>query len=502
MEEIKKKSPRAPWFSSQYSNPFHQDTKRLERVDFTNFDPYVPENRQVVANCKKHRRQRHNLSDKCKSVLSIIDFQERLLSVEGAQIPGQPSQAGVAEVKADILIRFGNGIPEISKEYIKHWISSSGIVQEPYSREYDVHTMDDSHKHKNRFTVILNVPFFRAEGITPEETKQIIEAYMENPEGFEEKFKVKPVYLYGRNKVSGEDDAFGVDIEGVPGPIAIVEGRDVKPINKANVRTTSVYDPEDKDFYNRMTPREFKHYIDYQEHERANPAAQAKETREEEKRVKEESKTQQEAEENAIKLKRLRQKQILTDLMDPHKYVAPLSVQGGWTNPLGQTLRLLESGGKTLGTIGEHLYDTAEYRNKKEEARKKVEADFAKLMQQGNDIKSKLAELKQKNIDKERIHDKEKEYTVGRMDREKAKEAEKIEAEKSKKAKLDTRVATDTEVKDDGMHRQAIDGIIDAGLNEVMERVAPEEPTVTVVENKDSIDVGSGNTQKKDQTRI
>ena len=111
--------PKSYYFSRLYSDPFHQDEERLTQTKLMNFDPFAPENRQSVANCKKHRRQRHELSDKCKHVLAIVDAQERLLSVKttntGADNMNNENNMG----DTDISIEFGDGIPEIAKEYIK-----------------------------------------------------------------------------------------------------------------------------------------------------------------------------------------------------------------------------------------------------------------------------------------------------------------------------------------------------------------------------------------------
>jgi hypothetical protein len=204
-----KRIPKSYYFSRLYSKPFHRNVDRIAQVDFRTFDPFVPENRQTVANCKKHRRQRHELSDKCKHVLAIVDAQENLLAVKPL-VPGQQITGNGEEKTTEISIEFGDGIPEIAKEYIKFWLTSSGLVNKPYSRQYDVHNIKDEHNHSESPSIVMMVPFEDLPKIQEKGKEEIFGAFNKNPREFARKFKIGNVRIYSTNKVTGEEDALGL----------------------------------------------------------------------------------------------------------------------------------------------------------------------------------------------------------------------------------------------------------------------------------------------------
>lgn len=205
----KKRSPSSYYFKNLYSAPFHQNVDRIGQVNLRTFDPFVPESRQTVANCKKHRSQRHNLSDKCKHVLSIVDSQEGLLAVKPMTVgEGIASQGGIQQ-KTEISIKFGDGIPETAKEYIKNWIEQSGMVNKPYSRQYDVHNLKDEQAHGDKPYVVMMAPFEDLSKLQEKQLPQLFASFNENPRKFSKKYKVGNVRIYSVDKISGEDDAMG-----------------------------------------------------------------------------------------------------------------------------------------------------------------------------------------------------------------------------------------------------------------------------------------------------
>jgi hypothetical protein len=192
-----------------YSAPFHQNVDRIGQINLRTFDPFVPESRQTVANCKKHRSQRHNLSDKCKHVLAIVDSQEGLLAVKPMTVgEGISSQGGVQQ-KTEISIKFGDGIPETAKEYIKNWIEQSGMVNKPYSRQYDVHNLKDDNAHEDKPYVVMMAPFEDLSKLQEKQLPQLFASFNENPRTFSKKYKVGNVRIYSVDKTTGEDDAMG-----------------------------------------------------------------------------------------------------------------------------------------------------------------------------------------------------------------------------------------------------------------------------------------------------
>lgn len=208
-----KRNPKSYYFSRLYSEPFHRDEKRLSQINLLNFDPFAPENRQSVANCKKHRRQGHELSDKCKHVLAIIDAQEKLLSVKPPDTGAGNKMNNNGNLKdTDISIKFGDGIPEIAKEYIKNWISKSGLIQLPYSRIYDVHEIRDDQNRDDLPSIVMLVPMIDDVSLLEDETilNKLFEEFKKDPIEFSKKFKVGNVRIYSRNKSTGEHDALGL----------------------------------------------------------------------------------------------------------------------------------------------------------------------------------------------------------------------------------------------------------------------------------------------------
>lgn len=206
----KSRVPKSYYFSRLYSQPFHRNVDRIAQVDFRTFDPFVPENRQTVANCKKHRRQRHELSDKCKHVLAIVDAQENLLTVKPQGTTVQQQSGTNAPQKTDISIEFGDGIPETAKEYIKYWITNSGLVKKPYSRTYDVHGIKDEHNHSEIPSVVMMVPFEELPKIDESGMKKIFDEFNADPISYSRRNKVGNVRIYSTDKISGETDALGL----------------------------------------------------------------------------------------------------------------------------------------------------------------------------------------------------------------------------------------------------------------------------------------------------
>lgn len=202
--------PKSYYFSRLYSQPFHRNVDRIAEVDFRTFDPFVPENRQTVANCKKHRRQRHELSDKCKHVLAIVDAQENLLTVKPQGTNVQQQSEGGNSQKTDISIEFGDGIPETAKEYIKYWLTNSGLVKKPYSRTYDVHGIKDEHNHSDMPSVVMMVPFEELPKIDQTGMKKIFDEFNSDPVKYSRQNKVGNVRIYSTNKISGDSDALGL----------------------------------------------------------------------------------------------------------------------------------------------------------------------------------------------------------------------------------------------------------------------------------------------------
>jgi hypothetical protein len=210
MATNQRRHPKSFHFSSQYKSPFHRNEDRLSQIDFRTFDPFVPESRQTVANCKKHRRQRHELSDKCKHVLGVVDAQEKLLSTrpETQQLAGYSAQ-GATMRKPEISIEFGDDVPEIAKEYVKFWIEQSGMVKEPFSRQYDVHNLKDEHNHLEKPSVVLMTPFVDVDVTDENRSMALIRAFFEHPKEFAMKNKVGNLRIYSTNKKTHEEDAAG-----------------------------------------------------------------------------------------------------------------------------------------------------------------------------------------------------------------------------------------------------------------------------------------------------
>jgi len=205
----KNRSPSSYYFKNLTSAPFHRNVDRIGQINLNTFDPFVPESRQTVANCKKHRSQRHNLSDKCKHVLAIVDSQEGLLAVKPMAVgEGISSQGGVQQ-KTEISVKFGDGIPETAKEYIKNWIEQSGMVNKPYSRQYDIHNLRDENAHGDKPYVVMMAPFEELSKLQEKQLPQLFASFNENPREFSKKYKVGNVRIYSVDKVTGEDDAMG-----------------------------------------------------------------------------------------------------------------------------------------------------------------------------------------------------------------------------------------------------------------------------------------------------
>lgn len=205
-----KRLPSKFYFRSQYSAPFHRNVDRLGAIDIRTFDPYDPKSRQTVANCKKHRRQRHDLSDKCKHVLAIVDAQERLLSTRPEALQSAGYSAQGAQMQApEISIEFGDGVPEIAKEYVKFWIEQSGMVKEPFSRQYDVHDIKDEHNHSEKPSIVLMVPYEETDITDEKQMLNLIKIFFQHPKEFANKFKIGNIRIYSTNKKTHEEDAVG-----------------------------------------------------------------------------------------------------------------------------------------------------------------------------------------------------------------------------------------------------------------------------------------------------
>lgn len=233
-ESLEKAETNSAYFRRLYSQPFHQDKERLKETNLIDFDPFSSENRQSVANCKKHRRQRHELSDKCRYVLGIVDSWERLLSL---QAPIQ-TQEGVTMPHIEISITFGDGIPEMAKEYVKYWLTNSDIVKDPYGRIYDIRSIDDE-THGKKDYVLMLVPFENTPTVNIEDVESLFDTFMHRPETVANDIKVGNVKVFSKLKETRESDALGFkDVL----PVKIigdeVVGQDMKKYNDINKALT------------------------------------------------------------------------------------------------------------------------------------------------------------------------------------------------------------------------------------------------------------------------
>jgi len=396
-----KRLPSSFHFKSQYSAPTHRNEDRLSQVDFRTFDPFVPEARQTVANCKKHRRQRHELSDKCKHVLAIVDAQERLLSTrpEAQQSVGYSAQ-GAPMNKPEISIEFGDGIPEIAKEYVKFWIEQSGMVKEPHSRQYDVHTIEDQHNHSEKPSIVLMAPFIDTDMTDENKSKAFIRAFFEQPNEFAAKNKVGNLRIYSTNKKTYEEDAVGY-LNYLP--IKII-GKEVitKNLQKTNVEreglrvnpTTNLEEwtnltenrirtskrkmaeaeenlknpPEGKtpeqmqDKFN-AAKKEYLHLTDQYQEFASEPMKREISTKRRQLRAKENAKE----EHKKTKEYRDKQEKIFTDMLSVENNVAP-NRMGEGTNPLGYAVQAAETVPRTaLNVINQLVSRSLAQKERKEE---------------------------------------------------------------------------------------------------------------------------------------
>jgi len=405
MAAPKKRTPSSFYFTSQYKAPFHRNEDRISQIDFRTFDPFVPEARQTVANCKKHRRQRHELSDKCKHVLAIIDAQERLLSTrpETQQLAGYSAQ-GAPMKKPEISVEFGDGIPEIAKEYVKFWVEQSGMVNEPFSRQYDVHTIQDEHNHPEKPSIVLMVPFEDVDTIDENKMGVVIRTFFEQPKEFSMKHKVGNVRIYSINKKTHEEDALGY-LNHLP---VKVIGKEIITANlkkaervKVNPEEEAKRREQDIEYEINQFKYKWDRAMEYEEkikELKQNPNINPEEWKRLEDKVwglKNEARSSQrsaermlnelpESQELAQKKKQLRdmkhiredrdktvkyketQSGILRDMLSPEKNIAP-NRMGEGTNPIGYAMQAAETPFRATANIVGALVNRRIARKEKEE---------------------------------------------------------------------------------------------------------------------------------------
>ncbi len=366
---------------------FHRDEDRINTIDFRYFDPFTPENRQTVANCKKHSKQKHQLSDKCKHILAILNVQENMLTIDSDDNTMGYSAQGNTPQASEISIDFGDGIPEVGKEYIKRWISNSGMIDNPFSMEYHVHSIDKDTHDINDPHVIMAIP--NTDDIEPVKVDETINNFYKNPKDFTN--NILKVKIYSRMKDTKEKNALGFQIKNPnEKTVAVIIGDKVminsEDINKARKATgMGWYKPpkEDTDYDSILSDLEekilnyqnmaenAKKYTDKEKYEDIAEALYDKYKKIESDKKSEEVKgeleedigTEREITDQDIKNreKDLNRSKVneLESAMDFGSYI-PENDIGPWTNPIGQTLRAL----KTPFKSREHIKTVADTHRK------------------------------------------------------------------------------------------------------------------------------------------
>jgi len=166
----------------------------------TGFDPFDPRNRQIVANCKKHRTQRHNLSDKCKKVLSMVDAAERERAGKGKK---QTRGAGSGMPYTDLNVVwtggrkkcphekiYGEELTDSEKYYtdvfIKGRMEKEG--KDPYGAQYEARPAN-CYGFRQKNTMYGHAPIFDTTKMREQQVKQLLNEFFRDPKAFEAKYK-------------------------------------------------------------------------------------------------------------------------------------------------------------------------------------------------------------------------------------------------------------------------------------------------------------------------
>jgi hypothetical protein len=218
----------------------------------TGFDPEAPENRQIVANCKKHRTQRHNLSDKCKKVLSMVEAGGRDRSGKKKK---QGSGAGRGMPYTDLNVTWGDGrkkcphaaeygtqLTESEKYYTDVFIKGTMEKknEDPYSNAYLARPAN-CYGFRQKNTMYTHAPIFDTTQMREQQIKQLLTEYFRDPKAFEAKYagqiqfsaeliavKVITALALEEEEEEGSAEIGGFDMGGAqaPQPMAASESED------------------------------------------------------------------------------------------------------------------------------------------------------------------------------------------------------------------------------------------------------------------------------------
>ncbi len=218
----------------------------------TGFDPEAPENRQIVANCKKHKTQKHNLSDKCKKVLSMVEAggrdragkkkQQTRGSGRGMPYTDLEMVWGSGREKCPHKEKYGDKLTESEKYYAD--IFTKGRMekkgQDPYANMYEARPAN-CYGFRQKNTMYGHAPIFDTTQMREQQIKQLLTEYFRDPKAFEAKYagqiqfsaesiavKVIAANALEEEEEEGSAEIGGFDMGGAqaPQPMAASESED------------------------------------------------------------------------------------------------------------------------------------------------------------------------------------------------------------------------------------------------------------------------------------
>lgn len=197
------------------------------------FDPWAKDNRQIVANCKKHRTQGHTLSEKCKKILAMVDAQERARGGKAKEEEGKGVGSGAPYT--DLNVAWGSGRDDCSH---KEQFGSDLTESEKYYSDIDIKahagkTGDDPFKQKHKVRPAncyghrckgcryVTAPIFDTAKMKEQKTKQLLNDFFKDPKAFmrmHSEFAYETIVIKSiLAEVLGEDEE-GMDWSGAEAP--------------------------------------------------------------------------------------------------------------------------------------------------------------------------------------------------------------------------------------------------------------------------------------------
>lgn len=264
-DEVKKftastmETPEMPQNMSPKGNSV-QGVKRQARglkalTSLAGFDPWAKENRQIVADCKRARTMGHQLGDKCRKILAMVDAQERARGKGGKKGsgPGAGSGAPYTDLNvqweegrkgggkcAEARRMLGSGLAESEKYYSDVYIKgvagkSELIGDDPKQNSYGIRAAN-CFGRRQKGTIYTQAPVFNAQAAEfrgeagQAKMKQMLAEFFRNPEQFKAThnnfiyetiaIKVKSMMLEAEGEGTEDEEGFDMANASAPQPMA------------------------------------------------------------------------------------------------------------------------------------------------------------------------------------------------------------------------------------------------------------------------------------------